>query len=115
MSDTCGNTISNSYISPNKEFKIVIFERNCGATTDFSTQVSLVKSDIEIRKDDDGNIFSADRDGGKAETDENGNIYLKAEWLDNNNILINYDSKIRIFKKELKQNGITISYRKNYR
>ncbi|AWA30989.1 hypothetical protein HYN48_13895 [Flavobacterium magnum] len=111
----CGNKVASTFFSPNKQFKILVFERNCGATTDFSTQVSLLRHNLELEHDDEGNIFSADRNYGDAEIDENGNVYLKATWLNNNKVLITYDSKIRIFKKENKLDGITILYNKNYR
>ena len=43
-SGLCDNTIWSSHASPNKNFKLVTFERNCGATTGFSTHLSILKN-----------------------------------------------------------------------
>lgn len=54
--DMCGNKIYFEALSPDKEHKVVVFHRDCGATTGFSTQISIVgvKDDL---KDKSGNIF----------------------------------------------------------
>lgn len=40
--DICGNKIIQEIPSPNRKLKAVIFTRDCGATTGFSTQISLL-------------------------------------------------------------------------
>jgi hypothetical protein len=40
--DMCGNEISQSVASPSGSLKAVVFARDCGATTGFSTQVSIL-------------------------------------------------------------------------
>jgi hypothetical protein len=37
----CGDTIKTESTSPNGRYVATVFERNCGATTDYSTNVSL--------------------------------------------------------------------------
>ena len=44
MEPPCENKILSIHKSPNDQFAAVIFWRNCGATTDFNTQVSLIKN-----------------------------------------------------------------------
>lgn len=111
--DMCGNKISITEFSPNKKHKIVIFCRNCGATTDFSTQVSILKVDEKL-ENESGNIFSADSEHGKAKTDENSSISIKAKWLNNNKVIITYDKNARTFKTENSLDEIEIEYIKNY-
>ena len=41
----CGNEIIEEIKSPDNKYKLVIFQRDCGATTGFSTQISILKSD----------------------------------------------------------------------
>jgi len=55
-SDMCGNDIYSELLSPNKKYKAVVFQRDCGATTGFSTQISIIKS-AETLDNDGGNVF----------------------------------------------------------
>jgi hypothetical protein len=53
---TCGNDIHREYISPDKQLKAVVFQRNCGATTGFSTQISIIDADKNL-SNGGGNIY----------------------------------------------------------
>lgn len=65
MDDMCGNTeVSTTHI-PGTEYKVVVFQRDCGATTGDSTQASIIKTSQKL-KNEGGNIFSADDDHGAA-------------------------------------------------
>lgn len=105
----CGNTIINSTSSPDENYKIVIFERNCGATTGFSTQVSIMPSNEELGSKG-GNIFLADDNQGQAKINESGCIDLEAEWLTSSTVVIRYDSSAAVYKEEKKYKGIEIEY-----
>ena len=94
----CANTIVSTHASPNNEFKVVIFERNCGATSGFSTQISLLKENESL-----GN--------------ESGNLYISegypkgynAIWLTENSISI-LGITGKNYKREIKYNDVTINY-----
>jgi hypothetical protein len=108
--DMCGNKIIRTEFSPDKKYKIVIFSRDCGATTDFSTQVSILKV-AEKLENESGNIFSADSEHGKAKIDENNIVAIKSKWINNNKVIITYDKNARLFKTENSFNEIEIEYR----
>jgi hypothetical protein len=98
----CKNTIISSNISSNKKWKLVLFERNCGATTGFSTQVSLLKVDKEL-----GN--------------ESGNIYIAEGYPKRYTLMWNSDTTATIsgtsganFKKETRVNGIQFKYEQDF-
>ena len=107
----CENKIIQSIESPDSIRKVVVFERDCGATTDFSTQISIIKNSEHL-ENKSGNIFSADSDNGNAEIDENGLIYIRVLWLDSLTLLIEYDSKARIFNNKSGYKDIRINYKK---
>lgn len=44
----CGNTVLQSVVSPDGRIKAVVFSRDCGATTGYSTQLSLVSADSTL-------------------------------------------------------------------
>lgn len=52
----CNNEIYAELLSPDKRNKAVIFQRDCGATSGFSTQISILPADNTL-KNDAGNIF----------------------------------------------------------
>ena len=111
FSDMCGNKIVETKISPNQSYKIIVFERNCGATTDFSTQISILKNNQTL-ENESGNIFSGDSDHGKAKLNKNGLIDIKAEWLNNSVIVIEYDANTRVFENKKMIGNIKINYKK---
>jgi hypothetical protein len=45
LEDLCGNDPISETPSPNGQMKVVVFQRDCGATTGFSTQVSVLPID----------------------------------------------------------------------
>lgn len=59
FSDICGNEIWAEYNSADGELRAVIFERNCGGTTGFSTQVSILEVDNAL-PNEGGNIYVVD-------------------------------------------------------
>ncbi len=40
----CGNSVHSEAVAPDGKLKAVTFERNCGATTGFSTQISIIRA-----------------------------------------------------------------------
>ena len=59
FSGLCENTVIQSRISPDGKRKIVLFERNCGATTGFTSQISILTANRSLGSNT-GNIFIAD-------------------------------------------------------
>lgn len=51
--------ISQVIYSPDHKFKAVIYERDCGATTNFSTQVSILRASQTLPRGN-GNILDMD-------------------------------------------------------
>ena len=78
--DMCGNTIHSEHLSPNKSYKAVIFQRDCGATTGFSTQISIVSAKQELGNTK-GDIYIID--GHPKE------VAPGIKWLSENKLLIN--------------------------
>ena len=48
FSDLCGNEIFQEKLEPNGRFKAVLFQRDCGSTTGFNTQISLVSLNANL-------------------------------------------------------------------
>lgn len=56
LTDMCGNDLHKEYPSPNNHFKAVVFQRDCGATTGFSTQISIIDSSQQL-DNESGNVY----------------------------------------------------------
>ena len=101
----CKNKVITSVISSNKKIKIVIFQRDCGATTGFTTQISIINSNEIVDNTMKGNIFISD---GKPQ-----DIIKSIKWIEANKVVVKLKNmKYKIYKKEKKYNiGI---FRKKY-
>ena len=94
----CGNTVISNAISPDGKWNALLFERNCGATTDHSSQISLLKS-------------------GKSLENENGNVFAAAgypegytlSWESNNLVKI-LGVNGKVYKKESQLHDIKFNY-----
>ncbi len=111
FSETCSNDVISVLVSPNNENKLVLFERSCGATTDFSTQVSIIKENLQP-DNENGNIFVADCDHGKAPRASWGGPEVKISWLNSDTVKIVYHKDARVFLEENCLSDIEILYEK---
>src|SRR5713226_3366552 len=89
--DPCGNQVGQVIPSPDGKLKAVVFERDCGATTGFSTQVSILPAGDKLLNDR-GNLFVAD-DHGTAPS-------VGLAWTAKRQLLLRYDHRARVFKTE---------------
>lgn len=106
----CGNEVISLVVSPNGAYKAVAFQRDCGATTGFSTQVSIVKASKSL-PNSSGNVFRADCDHGKALSGPGGGPAVQLRWLSDQDLELTYDSNARVFTKNERRSSVTIHYK----
>jgi hypothetical protein len=105
----CGNQKLAEYPSPDGTVKVVVFERDCGATTDFSTQVSIVPVGSGV-PDGGGNVFAADCDHDTAPGGAGGGPEVRVRWNNRYAIELAYPAKARVFKSEHRVGNVSVSY-----
>lgn len=94
--DMCGNDIVQKVPSPDGEKVAYIFTRDCGATTGFSPQLSILdKNDKFLNKF--GNTFRSDKN-------------FSIDWLDEKKLQVIYDKKSKTYEMDKRVNGIKIEY-----
>jgi hypothetical protein len=103
--DLCKNDIKSDVPSPSGKHHAVVFQRDCGATTGFSVQVSVLPAGKRLESQP-GNTFSAD-DGH----DQSVPLNVVAAWQSDESLRLEYDSRLRIFQKEADVRGIRLVYR----
>ena len=94
----CGSDVVDHEISPNGELKAVSYLYDCGATSGFSTQVSIIDASEEITSS--GNVLVTD-----------GKNKIRVKWLSDSELTIKNTIGLKSFKKVDDYDGINISYK----
>lgn len=106
---SASNKVIDEVYSPDNKYKAIIFERDAGATTGFSTQVSIISSKSSL-PNSTGNVFIADTNHGNASSGKGGGPEVSISWVNSNEIIISYNRKARIFKDEGSIKNIQVKY-----
>jgi hypothetical protein len=105
----CGVTVVRRTPSPNGRLEAVLFERNCGATTDFGTNLSVLKRGSQI-PNDPGNLLVADSDHGRAPLEPGHVIRLSVDWLGSDSLIVRFDRRARVFRQDNHAHGVSVRY-----
>ena len=105
----CGNSILAEYPSPSGKLNAVVFERSCGATTGFSTQVSILRSG-EVLENEGGTLFAADTDRGRAPSGVGGGPEVRFRWLSASAAELQHNPHVRIFRAQKNAEGVEVVY-----
>lgn len=107
-SDGCQNTAAARSVSPDGKHVAVLFERDCGATTGFSTQISVLDAGENLSGS--GNTFIADDDHGAARVGSWDGSWAETKWLSADRLLVRYAAKSRLFKQNKRVSDVNIIY-----
>ncbi len=105
----CGNTLLAETPSPEGNLRAVVFERNCGATTSFSTQVSVIESGSTL-PNEGGNVFVATTGHGKAPSDQGGGPDVQITWLSPTVLRIEYHPLAEVVRAETSFESVRVEY-----
>lgn len=87
----CGNDLMKEELSPDGTLKAVIFNRDCGATTSFSTNVSVISSNADL-PNEAGNALVMDEDARFAN--------ITAQWTGPRTLMVLCHPIPKVFKLE---------------
>lgn len=107
-SDPCTNTAVTNTVAPDGRHSAALFQRDCGATTGFSTQISIIAPGEETVGA--GDAFRADDDHGAAAVGEWGGPWAEVKWLAADHLLIKYAAKSRVFERADQIDGVRLTY-----
>ena len=110
--DMCATTVIDQFPSPSGKLKAVVFQIDCGATTDFNSHVSIVPADADTSKKDSlpQSFFAADGNRGKAPSGKGGGPEVRLSWKNDRQLEIQHHDHVRLIRGESKSNGVTIDY-----
>lgn len=106
--DACENEELQTISTPEGQRKAIIFQRDCGATTGFNTQISILQAN-EGLPNEGGNTFIADTDHGQAASGPKG-PELNVQWQNDAELIVKYDKRMRIYRCEQMVRGVRIKY-----
>ncbi|MEH7334368.1 hypothetical protein V7161_17120 [Neobacillus drentensis] len=96
FADACGNQISKSVPSPGGDKVAYVFLRDCGATTNYSPQLSILAKDEDL-ENESGNTFIADKS-------------FSIEWLNERTLKVTYNKSSKTYEMDTSVNGVKIKY-----
>ena len=106
--DACTNEVIIRLASPDSKREAVMFQRDCGATSGYSTQISIVE--VGQAPVGGGNTFRADDNHGAAKVGEWGGSWAEIKWLASDRLLVRHADKSRIFEQDNSVAGVSVSY-----
>ena len=96
----CGNDVTQSIVSPSGKVKAVVFTRDCGATTGFSTQISIIRAS-ETLPNLAGNALVL-----------NNKVRLHLRWRSDVLLEVTGLGNHEVFKEKEKVAGVSLQYSK---
>jgi len=94
----CGNETDYEEVSPDGKLKAVVFERDCGATTRATTQISVLRKS-EPLPNEAGNIFIA-----------KGHSLIRMQWRSDTELLITYPPGTNVSLRQKQRDRVSIHY-----
>lgn len=104
--DLCSNEVIAEKVNNRKTYKLIHFDRNCGATTGNSNQLSIVSIDENLDNEKGNTFIAGSASGSNLEADRG----VVAEWLNDSTVLVKYESDLTVFEKVSKVGEINIMY-----
>jgi hypothetical protein len=99
--------------SPDGKWDVVLMVRNAGATTDYSTQLSVIPAgrvSRELALCRPGNVFIADGNHGAVAVNPRGFMHVDVVWKSPNLVLITFPPTARVFKRERRFQSVIVNY-----
>jgi len=109
LGSLCGSILIAEFPAPKKPLKASLYVRDCGATTDFSTQVSILDTS-ERTPPVPGNALVLDTDHGKAPAGSRGGPEVRVTWASDTVLLLAYHPRARVLHSATQVRGISIKY-----
>ncbi len=110
----CGSNGSHTQLSPDSTRRAVLYEFDCGATTDFGTHLAVESTKRKFDPfdaDEDSLVFSADSNHGHASTDSAGLLHVDMHWADSSHLVVYVPAGARVFTEKTTSGPVSIEYK----
>ncbi|SNB56978.1 hypothetical protein SAMN04487880_1881 [Marinobacter sp. es.042] len=99
LPDLCENEELSATASPNGEYEAISFRRNCGATTPYSVQVSVVPAGMEL-PNEPGNVLVI----------RNHDLAPELHWKGPYDLGILYPTHVQVIRVDKIPNDVSVVY-----
>jgi hypothetical protein len=106
----CGNELVSEYLSPNGRNKVIVFVRDCGATTGFWTNISITNRSHKLGEDETSNAATIDDRESGPDTNRLGGGEVLVKWIANDTVVFRINEAAKLLKREDELRGVTIIY-----
>lgn len=107
----CDGDFHESYASPSGKQKAVVYDFDCGATTQTSVRITIADSADKFDPNS-GYFFQATTNHGKAPFGQKGGPQVAIVWASDDLLIVTYDHRADIFEQKANFRGVQISYRR---
>jgi hypothetical protein len=106
----CSNDVISTAPAPGGLRQAIVFVRNCGATTRYGTNVSVLSAGDNIG-DEAGSIFLVDEPPfNTVLRNRIGGPRVEVRWLGADSLLVSYASGVEIHRQVLVEQGVHVRY-----
>jgi len=109
LEPTCGSSPIAEIPAPNGRLKAVVFEHDCGATTDFATHVAVLSA-TDVLDNKPGNVLVVDADHGSAPRGPGGGPEVRVSWGADTLLRVAYHKRARVFLSQNRVRGVAVAY-----
>ena len=96
--DMCANFPIRSVLSPDRQLRVQVFERDCGATTDVSTQATILDADQPL-PNEAGDLFVAATA-----------MRVDVSWVAPDKVIIGHEAGVALRRQAQQLRGIDVEY-----
>lgn len=104
----CGNEVRARAVSPGGDLEAVVFERSCGITTPFGTQISVQPAG-DPPPDGQGNIFQLVQTDS-AMSDPPGGPKVDVQWIGPRELHVRYDARADLTWAVARWGDLSVTY-----
>jgi hypothetical protein len=109
----CGSHGARELISPDGAYRAVLYEYDCGATTDFGTNLAVQKQSRKfdpLAVDPSEHVLVADSNHQAAGVDRDGILAVTVRWMDGSHLEVSVPPAARIFQRKTSSGPVSIAY-----
>nr|WP_315228061.1 hypothetical protein [uncultured Limnohabitans sp.] len=112
MDNMCEYSVIEQIPSPSGKWNAVVFQIDCGATTDFNSHVSIVAADVDTftKNSMPQSFFAIDSNHGLAPQSKNGAPDVRITWKDEHTLEVQHHRFARLIRAETKFKEVHVKY-----
>jgi hypothetical protein len=109
----CGSRGSYSSLSPDGKYRAVLYEYDCGATTDFGTNLAILPASAKFDPfavSDSQRVLVANSNHQAVGVDMTGILPVTVAWKGTQDLQVTIPRRAKVFNQKTRSGPVTIEY-----